>query len=58
MPPKINTKLCEGCGNCLNLCPGYVFEMVEEKAVVTREEDCLDCGTCAEECPVEAISFE
>lgn len=57
MPPKIDEKKCEGCGNCVNLCPGDVFEMQDEKAVIVREDDCLDCGSCAEECPSQAINF-
>lgn len=57
MAPKVNERKCEGCGTCVNLCPGYVFDMEDDKAVVAREDDCLDCGSCAEECPVEAISL-
>lgn len=58
MPPKIDVEKCEGCGNCVNLCPGDVFEMQDDKALVVREGDCLDCGSCAEECPGRAIDFE
>jgi len=31
--------------------------MADEKAVVNNDE-CIDCGVCVDECPVEAISME
>ncbi len=58
MPPKIDEEKCEGCGNCVDYCPGDVFELKDDKAKVVRENDCLDCGSCAEECPTQAITFD
>lgn len=58
MAPKIDFDKCEGCGNCLDVCPADVFEVDDGKARTVRLDDCLDCGACAEECPSQAISLD
>ncbi len=58
MAPEVDLNKCEGCGNCIDVCPADVFEMENDKASVTRPDDCLDCGACAEECPPQAITLE
>ena len=48
---------CKGCGICVAFCPGRVLEMGPDgKAMVGREEDCINCGFCELHCPDFAVS--
>ncbi|GAB4262408.1 indolepyruvate ferredoxin oxidoreductase subunit alpha [Thermincola ferriacetica] len=58
MGPNINADLCEGCGNCVDVCPADVFVLKDGKAQAENEDNCLECGACAEECPPQAINLE
>ncbi|HTW66688.1 MAG TPA: NAD(P)-binding domain-containing protein [Bryobacteraceae bacterium] len=53
--PRINIDLCVGCGTCVHVCPFNVLEIVNEKAIAARLEDCTGFAACAAECPTEAI---
>ncbi|TFG09488.1 4Fe-4S dicluster domain-containing protein [Candidatus Heimdallarchaeota archaeon] len=47
---------CIGCGNCADVCPRYIFEVVEKKARPNANLfRCHDCGHCVSVCPEEAI---
>ena len=54
----IDRDLCNGCGACAAACHEGAIEMVEGKAVLTREDYCDGLGDCLPACPVDAISFE
>lgn len=54
-PPEVITEKCTGCGLCVEVCPGFVFDMMNEKASVVRGEWCIGCGHCGAVCPVEAV---
>ncbi|HTC34597.1 MAG TPA: NAD(P)-binding domain-containing protein [Bryobacteraceae bacterium] len=53
--PRIDVDLCVGCGTCVHVCPFNVLEIVNEKAIAARLEDCTGFAACAAECPTEAI---
>ena len=55
---KIDTRLCNGCGLCAAACHEGAIEMVDGKAVLTREDYCDGLGDCLPACPTGAISFE
>ena len=57
--PVIEFDLCEGCETCVALCPD-VFEMQDDKAVVTDATKCseCDCQEAIDTCPTEAIKWE
>ena len=40
--------------SCLDLCPVYCIYDAGDHFVINPEE-CIDCGACEPECPVEAI---
>ena len=44
---------CIGCGTCRTVCSQNCIE--EGSPFVIDENHCLQCGNCAENCPVEAI---
>ena len=69
--PYIITEPCEGvCDTaCVEVCPvdcihptkeewpekGYEEGKLEGKMLFIDPEECIDCGACEPECPVEAI---
>jgi NAD-dependent dihydropyrimidine dehydrogenase PreA subunit len=54
---KIDLKLCNGCGTCVDSCPFDVIRMdeKEEKAVIKYPAECRVCGLCELDCPTDAI---
>ena len=58
--PTIEKELCIGCGLCILNCGAnvYKFDFEEHKPVVASPLNCkVGCVTCANTCPVHAISF-
>lgn len=55
---KIDENRCNGCGACVAACHEGAIEMIDGKAVLTREDYCDGLGDCLPECPTGAISFE
>ncbi len=50
------TDLCNGCGNCVLVCPVNAITLQEEKAKIDPFQ-CIGCGACIPICPKEAIDF-
>ena len=48
---------CEGCEECIEVCPTDVFEMEDDKSVPVNAEECLGCESCIEVCDQEAITI-
>ena len=55
---KIDESRCDGCGACVTACHEGAIEIIDGKAVLTREDYCDGLGDCLPECPNGAISFE
>ncbi len=55
---NINKEKCNGCGACASACHEGAIEMVNGKAVLTREDYCDGLGDCLPACPTGAITFE
>ncbi|MBR4072744.1 MAG: 4Fe-4S binding protein [Clostridia bacterium] len=55
---KIDKELCNGCSACAAACHEGAIEMIDGKAVLTREDYCDGLGDCLPACPTGAISFE
>ena len=53
------TKACFGCKytDCVTACPVDCFREGEQMLYIDPVE-CIDCGACVSECPVEAIYQE
>ncbi|MCX6776518.1 MAG: 4Fe-4S binding protein [Candidatus Micrarchaeota archaeon] len=58
MQPKINKKICIGCGTCVAVCPAGVFEIRNDKSEVVNPSACVGCKSCVLNCPEGAISFK
>ncbi|MDH4123238.1 MAG: 4Fe-4S binding protein [Thermoplasmata archaeon] len=52
---EIDEDKCTGCGECVNICPAEVFELVDEKATAPKADDCTECCACVEACPEKVI---
>lgn len=55
---KIDSEKCNGCGACAAACHEGAIEMIDGKAMLTREDYCDGLGDCLPACPTNAISFE
>jgi len=55
---SIVTEKCRGCGSCVLICGGEVFEIKDKKSVVARMEQCLECGNCEIACPFDAVQYQ
>jgi len=53
---KIDPKLCNGCGLCINVCPSETISIINKIAQITGEQS-LTCGHCIAICPMDAISL-
>jgi heterodisulfide reductase subunit A len=49
-------ELCNGCGDCVKVCPVSAITMEAEKAVI-NPFICIGCGACIPICPKDAIDF-
>ena len=54
---KIDREKCNGCGACAVACHEGAIEMIDGKAVLTKENYCDGLGDCLPACPTGAISF-
>jgi ferredoxin len=54
--PHVVTFACERCKytDCVEVCPTDSFHEGPDMLVI-NQEDCIDCGVCIPECPVDAI---
>ncbi len=58
--PTVDKSKCIGCGMCATTCGKgvYKFNYEKKKATVANPKNCMvACQTCANLCPVGAISF-
>jgi len=53
---EVDQEKCEGCEECIEVCPVDVFELEDGKADPVNAEECLGCESCVEVCDQEAIT--
>ncbi|KPK93836.1 hypothetical protein AMJ80_05755 [bacterium SM23_31] len=51
--PCVNSKY----GDCVEVCPVDCFYQ-DDKMLYINPDECIDCGACEPECPVNAIFLE
>ena len=56
--PIVDVKKCIGCGECVDICPTEVYELIDEISVPVNADECLGCESCIEVCEQEAIIVE
>jgi electron transfer flavoprotein alpha subunit len=57
MSLRIDLEKCNGCGDCLLVCPRGLMRIEEGKATVILE-GCTFCGRCKKFCKADAINIE
>lgn len=55
---ELDADKCTGCRMCLNVCPHGVFVIENRKARIAQRDACMECGACARNCLVGAISVQ
>ncbi|ARO98797.1 ferredoxin-type protein [Vibrio alginolyticus] len=49
-------RLCDGCGECLKVCPNSVIELDAQLAQLNLDyNQCSLCGECVKACPSDAL---
>lgn len=54
---EVDKEKCTGCCECVDGCPGEVYELIDNKAEATHVEECHGCHTCEELCESSAIAI-
>ena len=54
--PMIVKGKCIGCGDCANICPAKIIDIIGGKAVI-GPNGCIKCYCCHEVCPERAINI-
>ena len=56
-----DNEICKTCSNkpCTYICPANVYEWDKNNdKMIVNFENCLECGACADACPVDAPKAE
>ncbi|MBU1138229.1 MAG: 4Fe-4S binding protein [Proteobacteria bacterium] len=54
----VDKEKCNGCGECVEGCPGEVYALIDNKATPVNKDECHGCHTCEELCETDAITVE
>nr|MDO8135671.1 4Fe-4S dicluster domain-containing protein [Candidatus Njordarchaeum guaymaensis] len=56
---RVQEAKCNGCGNCMRICPMNLWGMRQGRAVISKDylQKCLECGSCWLVCKPDAIDF-
>ncbi len=55
---NLNPDRCINCKHCLQVCPHAVFAEGKDHVDLARPASCMECGACALNCPVQAITVQ
>ncbi len=55
--PVTDREKCIRCGLCWILCPDMAYIPIEDGFFESNLDYCKGCGTCARECPTDAITM-
>ncbi len=54
---SVDAEKCEGCEECVNICPNEVFQMSDGKSSPDAGGECENCESCLGVCPTDAITI-
>lgn len=52
----VDKEKCDGCEECVNICPVEVFRIVDGKSDPYQASECSYCLSCVEVCPNKSIT--
>lgn len=52
---EVDLDLCVAAGECVDVCPAEVYEIVGDKVSAGEIGECIECGACEGACPSDAI---
>lgn len=55
--PEITVEKCDGCGECMRICPANAIGLKKKKAILVKER-CIGCGECTVVCRPGAIAIK
>lgn len=53
---RLDSSRCNGCGQCVLVCPHAVFLLENKRSVLADRGACMECGACARNCETGAIT--
>ncbi len=53
----VDAEKCEGCEECVTICPNEVFQMADDKSQPDAGGECENCESCLGVCPTDAITI-
>lgn len=53
----VDAAKCEGCEECVTICPNAVFQMTDGKADPSAGGECVFCESCLGACSTGAITI-
>lgn len=54
---SVDVNKCEGCEECVSICPNEVFQMTGGKSDPHQTSECVFCESCLGVCPTSAITI-
>lgn len=52
---NVDTTSCNGCGECLQVCPSDAIDFDTDGKAIIDQTKCTQCAKCLNICPNEAI---
>ena len=53
---ELDESKCSGCRICTKVCPHGVWRVEHKRARIVDRDACMECGACATNCEMEAIT--
>jgi NAD-dependent dihydropyrimidine dehydrogenase PreA subunit len=53
---NVDAEKCDGCEECVNICPSEVFKVADGKSDPHQASECAYCLSCVEACPNGSIT--
>jgi len=52
----VNETKCQGCGECVKICPSEIYKLEGKRLIVGNADDCSGCQSCTSVCESQALT--